>query len=303
MRELSVILVNMIAAGTPILYALLGDMVSQRAGVISLSVEGSMLVGACIGFGVAYSTNSMILATLAAMLAGGLVGLIQAFLVIDRKTNMMASGFVLMFLAQGLTAFYGRNLLGVTFRKSLTYAIPGLCKLPLIGSALFNQDILTYLSFLLPVIVWWILTKTRLGLLVCSVGEQPEVTRAYGYNPRLLQYGAVVFAGVLAGIGGARMSCIYTLGWANDMINGRGFIASALVILCSWKPLRAYMAAYLFGLAQALIVYLQVKGVAISMYFTMMLPYLLTLAALAVISTSKKPSMPEKIKVVSTGME
>lgn len=303
MRELSVILVNMIAAGTPILYALLGDMVSQRAGVISLSVEGSMLVGACIGFGVAYSTNSMILATLAAMLAGGLVGLIQAFLVIDRKTNMMASGFVLMFLAQGLTAFYGRNLLGVTFRKSLTYAIPGLCKLPLIGSALFNQDILTYLSFLLPVIVWWILTKTRLGLLVCSVGEQPEVTRAYGYNPRLLQYGAVVFAGALAGIGGAQMSCIYTLGWANDMINGRGFIASALVILCSWKPLRAYMAAYLFGLAQALIVYLQVKGVAISMYFTMMLPYLLTLAALAVISTSKKPSMPEKIKVVSTGME
>lgn len=303
MRELSVILVNMIAAGTPILYALLGDMVSQRAGVISLSVEGSMLVGACIGFGVAYSTNSMLLATLAAMLAGGLVGLIQAFLVIDRKTNMMASGFVLMFLAQGLTAFYGRNLLGVTFRKSLTYAIPGLCKLPLIGSALFNQDILTYLSFLLPVIVWWILTKTRLGLLVCSVGEQPEVTRAYGYNPRLLQYGAVVFAGALAGIGGAQMSCIYTLGWANDMINGRGFIASALVILCSWKPLRAYMAAYLFGLAQALIVYLQVKGVAISMYFTMMLPYLLTLAALAVISTSKKPSMPEKIKVVSTGME
>lgn len=303
MRELSVILVNMIAAGTPILYALLGDMVSQRAGVISLSVEGSMLVGACIGFGVAYSTNSMILATLAAMLAGGLVGLIQAFLVIDRKTNMMASGFVLMFLAQGLTAFYGRNLLGVTFRKSLTYAIPGLCKLPLIGSALFNQDILTYLSFLLLVIVWWILTKTRLGLLVCSVGEQPEVTRAYGYNPRLLQYGAVVFAGALAGIGGAQMSCIYTFGWANDMINGRGFIASALVILCSWKPLRAYMAAYLFGLAQALIVYLQVKGVAISMYFTMMLPYLLTLAALAVISTSKKPSMPEKIKVVSTGME
>ena len=303
MRELSVILVNMIAAGTPILYALLGDMVSQRAGVISLSVEGSMLVGACIGFGVAYSTNSMILATLAAMLAGGLVGLIQAFLVIDRKTNMMASGFVLMFLAQGLTAFYGRNLLGVTFRKSLTYAIPGLCKLPLIGSALFNQDILTYLSFLLPVIVWWILAKTKLGLLVCSVGEQPEVTRAYGYNPRLLQYGAVVIAGVFAGIGGAQMSCIYTLGWANDMINGRGFIASALVILCSWKPLRAYMAAYLFGLAQALIVYLQVKGVAISMYFTMMLPYLLTLAALAVISTSKKPSMPEKIKVVSTGME
>lgn len=303
MNDFSVILINMIAAGTPIMYALLGDMISQRAGVISLSVEGSMLVGACIGFGVAYSTNSMILATLAAMLVGGLVGLIQAFLVIDRKTNMMASGFVLMFFAQGLTAFYGRNILGVTFRKSLTYAIPGLSKIPVIGAAFFNQDILTYFSFLLPVIVWWILTKTKLGLLICSVGEQPEVTRAYGHDPRKLQYGAVITAGVLAGIGGAQMSCIYTLGWANDMINGRGFIASALVILCSWKPLRAYMATYLFGLAQALIVYLQIKGVAVSMYFTMMLPYLLTLSALAVISTSKKPSMPEKIKVVSTGID
>ena len=99
------------------------------------------------------------------------------------------------------------------------------------------------------------------------------------------------------------MSCIYTRGWADNMINGRGFIASALVILCSWKPLRSYWAAYLFGLAQALIVFLQLKGVHISMYVTMMLPYLLTMAALGIISISKKPSMPEKIKVVSTGTE
>ncbi len=303
MSDLSTILASMIAAGTPILYALIGDMIGQRAGVISLSVEGSMLVGACIGFGVAYNTQSMPLAVLAAVLGGGFVGFLQAFLVIDRKTNMMASGFVLMFFAQGLTAFYGRSLLGVSYRNATTYAVPLLSKIPVVGPALFNQDILTYISFLLPLAAFLVLTKTRLGLLVCSVGERPEVTLAYGHNPRLIQYGAVILAGMLAGIGGVQMSCVYTMSWSNNMINGRGFIASALVILCSWKPLRAYMAAYLFGLAQALLVYLQIKGVPISMYVTMMLPYLLTLAALAVISTSKKPSMPEKIKVTSPGFD
>ena len=291
----------MIAAGTPIVYALIGDMIGQRAGIISLSVEGSMLVGACVGFGVAYHTQNMLLGVVAAMLLGGFVGILQGFLVIDRKNNMMASGFVLMFFAQGLTAFYGRSLIGVSFRGAVNTSIPLLSQIPVIGQALFNQNVLTYISFLLPVAAWLVLTKTKLGLLICSVGERPEVTMAYGHNPRLIQYGAVIFAGMLAGIGGAQMSCVYTMSWSNNMINGRGFIASALVILCSWKPLRGHMAAYLFGLAQALLVYLQIKGVPISMYVTMMLPYLLTLIALAIISTSKKPCMPEKIKVTSTG--
>jgi simple sugar transport system permease protein len=293
----------MIAAGTPIIYALIGDMVGQRAGIISLSVEGSMLVGACVGFGVAYYTQNMLLAVLAAMICGGFVGLLQGFLVIDRKNNMLASGFVLMFFAQGITAFYGRSLIDVSFRGAVNSPIPFLSGIPVIGQALFNQNVLTYISFLLPVAAWIVLKKTKLGLLICSVGERPEVTLAYGHNPRLIQYGAVIFAGALAGIGGAQMSCVYTMSWANNMINGRGFNASALVILCSWKPLRGYMAAYLFGLAQALLVYLQIKGVPISMYVTMMLPYLFTLIALAIISTSKTPSMPEKIKVTSAGSD
>lgn len=303
MNDLTTILISTVSAGTPILYALIGDMIGQHAGIISLSVEGSMLAGACIGFGVAYRTQSLFLAVIAAALAGSLVGSLQAFLAIDRKTNMMASGFVLMFFTQGMTAFYGRSLLDVSFRKNLVLPIPFLSKIPVIGPALFSQDMLTYISFILPVAAWLVLTKTKLGLLICSVGERPEVTLAYGHDPRKIQYGAVIFAGLLAGIGGVQMSCVYTMGWSNGMINGRGFIASALVILCSWKPLRSYMAAYLFGLAQALLVYLQVKGVSISMYVTMMLPYLLTLVALGIISTSRKPSMPEKIKVISTGFD
>ena len=211
----------------------------------------------------------------------------------------MATGFILIFFAQGLTTFFGRSQLGVSLGKSFSLAIPVLSKIPVIGPAFFQQDILTYIAYVLPVLAWWFLTKTRTGLVLCSVGERPDVTRAYGYNPVVLQYGAVIFAGVLAGIGGAHMSVIYAMSWANNMINGRGIIASSLVILCSWKPQRAYLAAYLFGLAQALQIFFQIHEVPISMYVTLMMPYLFTLVALAIISTSKKPSMPEQLKIIT----
>lgn len=299
MNELTTILICMVSAGTPIIYALLGDLIGQRTGITSLSVEGSMLCGACVGFAVAAGSGSLFLAVLCAAIAGGLIGLIQAFLSISRKSNMMATGFILIFFAQGLTTFFGRSQLGVSLGKSFSLAIPVLSKIPVIGPAFFQQDILTYIAYVLPVLAWWFLTKTRTGLVLCSVGERPDVTRAYGYNPVVLQYGAVIFAGVLAGIGGAHMSVIYAMSWANNMINGRGIIASSLVILCSWKPQRAYLAAYLFGLAQALQIFFQIHEVPISMYVTLMMPYLFTLAALAIISTSKKPSMPEQLKIIT----
>ena len=299
MNELTTILICMISAGTPILYALVGDLIGQRTGITSLSVEGSMLCGACVGFAIAASTGSLFLAVLGAAMAGSVIGLIQAFLSISRKSNIMATGFILIFFAQGLTTFFGRSQLGTSLGKSFVLAIPGLSKIPVLGPALFQQDLLTYISYLLPIAAWWFLTRTRLGLLLCSVGERPEVTEAYGYHPKRLQYGAVIFAGLLAGIGGAHMSVIYTMSWSNNMINGRGIIASSLVILCSWKPQRAYMAAYLFGLAQALQIFFQIREVPISMYVTLMMPYLFTLIALAIISTSKRPSMPEKLKIVT----
>ena len=252
-----------------------------------------------VGFAVAAGSGSLFLAVLCAAIAGGLIGLIQAFLSISRKSNMMATGFILIFFAQGLTTFFGRSQLGVSLGKSFSLAIPVLSKIPVIGPAFFQQDILTYIAYVLPVLAWWFLTKTRTGLVLCSVGERPDVTRAYGYNPVVLQYGAVIFAGVLAGIGGAHMSVIYAMSWANNMINGRGIIASSLVILCSWKPQRAYLAAYLFGLAQALQIFFQIHEVPISMYVTLMMPYLFTLVALAIISTSKKPSMPEQLKIIT----
>ena len=302
MNDITTILTCMIAGGTPIVYAICGDLVGQRSGITSLSVEGSMLCGACIGFGAGAYTHNLLIAVVAAAFAGMFIAALQAFLSIDCKANMFASAFVLNFLAAGLTAFFGISLLSAKLEGFSKIAVPGLSRIPLIGKVLFNQDILCYVSYLLPVAIHQFLFKTRPGTVLRSAGENPEVTVAYGYHPRRIRYLSVLFAGAMAGIGGVQMSIFYTMNWSNDMVNGRGFVASALVVLCSWKPLRSYMAAYIFGLAQALQVFFQIKSVPISPYVTMMFPYLFTLAALAFISVSKKPSMPETLQMIIDDM-
>ena len=302
MKGLITVLASTITGGTPIIYAICGDLVGQRSGITSLSVEGSMLCGACVGFGTAVYSHNLILATICAAFAGMFIAAFQAFLSIDCKANMFASAFVLNFLAQGLTAFFGIPLLGAKLVGFSKHAIPILSKIPVIGEVFFKQDPLCYFSYCLPILVFLVLFKTRLGIVLRSAGENPEVTKAYGYNARIIRYGAVLFAGAMAGIGGAQMSIYYTMCWSNDMVNGRGFIASSLVVLCAWLPLRSYFAAYIFGLAQALQIFLQIKGIPISPYVTMMFPYLFTLIALGVASTSKKSLMPETLQVVIDDM-
>ena len=302
MNDLITVLSSMIASGTPIVYAICGDMVGQTSGITSLSVEGSMLCGACAGFGVAAYTQNLFLAVLAAAFSGMFIASLQAFLSIDCKANMFASAFVLNFLAQGLTAFFAIPLLSVKLEGFSKTAIPFLSNIPVIGPAIFRQDILCYFSFLLPPIIHYVFFKTRLGVVIRSAGENPDVTIAYGYDPRLIRYGSVLFAGAMAGIGGAQMSIFTTMNWSNDMINGRGFVASSLVVLCAWLPLRSYIAAYVFGLAQTLQIFFQIKQIPVSPYVTMMFPYLFTLVALAIVSTSKKPSMPETLQVVVDDM-
>ena len=170
MNELTTILICMVSAGTPIIYALLGDLIGQRTGITSLSVEGSMLCGACVGFAVAAGSGSLFLAVLCAAIAGGLIGLIQAFLSISRKSNMMATGFILIFFAQGLTTFFGRSQLGVSLGKSFSLAIPVLSKIPVIGPAFFSvRIVLTYIAYVLPVLAWWFLQKQNgAGALFCG---------------------------------------------------------------------------------------------------------------------------------------
>ncbi len=300
---LGTFLTSTVRSGTPVIFALVGDLIGQRAGIISLSVEGSMLGGACAGFAVAALTGNLLLAVLAAALSGAVIGFLQAYLTIDRKANMMAVGLALMFFAQGVTAYFGASLKSMQITGFQPIRIPLLANIPLIGEAFFHQDILTYGSYLLPVLAFLLLYKTKPGIMIRSVGEQHQVAHAYGYNARAIKYGAVIAAGVLAAIGGCQLSTAFTMTWTNNMSGGRGFVASSLVILCSWKSLRGYAAAYLFGGAQALQILFQLLQVPIPTYITLMLPYIVTLFALALVSSGRNPSMPEELKRLSQPME
>mgnify|MGYP000048981986 CR=1 FL=1 len=191
MNELTTILICMVSAGTPIIYALLGDLIGQRTGITSLSVEGSMLCGACVGFAVAAGSGSLFLAVLCAAIAGGLIGLIQAFLSISRKSNMMATGFILIFFAQGLTTFFGRSQLGVSLGKSFSLAIPVLSKIPVIGAGLFSAGYSDVYRLCTSGVSLVVPDKTRTGW--CSVlwgnglmsQERTGITRWFCNTERL----------------------------------------------------------------------------------------------------------------------
>ncbi len=298
MQTLDSFLMSMISSGTPILFALMGDLVGQQTGIISLSVEGSMLMGACAGFAAAAYTNSLLLTILAAALAGASIGLIQAFLVVSRKANMLASGLTLIFFAQGITGFAGRHLLTKEIAGFDKVAIPFLSKIPVIG-VFFNQDPITYLSYVLIVILYLVLNKTRFGFELRATGHNKESVEAYGINPKVMQYAAVIFAGLMAGIGGAHLSTAYTMSWVDNISGGRGLIASALVILCGWSIEKSMLAAYLFGGAQALQILLQMTGIKVPTYLMLMLPYVVTIISLAIVSVKGKAKMPEELTKIS----
>lgn len=296
-------LLNTVRSGTPIIFALIGDLIGQRAGHISLSVEGSMLMGCCLGYTTCYYTGNLWLAVLVSILGGALIGFLQVHLNIACGANMFALALALNYLAESVTSYFGSSMVSKSITGFSKIAIPGLCDIPLIGQALFNQDILTYISFVLPVVAFLVLYKTRLGLAIRACGEVHQVAVAYGYKVKWLKYGAVIAAGMLAAIGGCQLSCAYTMTWTAGMSGGRGFIASALVILCCWKPLRAYFAAYLFGAAQALGILFQLMGLPIPTNIVSMAPYVIVLIALAITAINKTPMMPEELKKIGRPLE
>lgn len=296
-------LLNTIRSGTPIMYALIGDMIGQRAGHISLSVEGAMLAGCCVGFATCFYTDNLLLAVLLAAAAGIFIGFLQAHFSIKCGADMFALALAINYFASALTNYFGAPLVSKSINGFSRIAIPVLSDIPIIGDAVFNQDILTYFSYLLPIIAGFVLFKTKLGVALRTAGEMHQVGVAYGYNVKWLKYGAIMMAGLLAAVGGVQLSCAYTMTWTADMAGGRGFIASALVILCSWKPKRAYMAAYMFGAAQSLQILFQLLAIPIPTNIVTMAPYVVTLVALAFISLNRNPSMPEELKKIGRPLE
>ena len=287
------VLAGAVRGGTSILYAALGETVSERAGVINLGTEGCMLVGALTGYAVASNTGSPWAGVMAAAIAGSLLALVHAVLVITRKASQLASGLVVLFLGLGITSLFGGAYVGRETSPLRPVPVPVLSDLPGIGPVLFNHDALTYLSFLMGPVIFWMLFRTRWGLLLRSAGERTEVLSSYGFSPSRIQYVAVMVGGSLAGIGGAQLSTAYANAWFENMTQGRGFIAVALVIFAAWHPLKAVGGAYLFGAALALSPALQARGIGLNQFALDAIPYVVTIVVLVALSRKRLDSAPE----------
>ena len=268
-------------SGAPLLYATLAEVLGQRAGVVNLGLEGVMLLGAVVAFVTTVHTGHATAGVLAAALAGSAFNALFAWLVVDRRANQLATGLALMFAGVGLSALIGAPYIGRPIAGLPELPIPGLASLPVLGPALFAHDALVYAAVPVAVAVWWATFKTRWGLAVRAVGENPVAAFAAGRSPRAVQYQALLLAGLLAGIAGADLSIAVAKTWAEWMTAGRGFIAVALVVFARWQPLRAVAGAFLFGGAISLQLQLQARGIPVSPFVLDMLPYLLSLAVLA----------------------
>ncbi len=292
------VITGAVGPGISVMYATYGEVITERSGKINLGVEGSMLMGACFGFIAAAETGSEAIGVLTGAMAGGGLSLIFAFLVVHRRANQLATGLALTMLGAGITSWAGRSYVGVNIDGLNSISIPFFSRLPLIGEALFQQDILAYCAYALGPILWYLLFRTRWGLSLRAVGESVEVAYAAGRNPAVVQYVAIFLGGMLAGIGGSQLSLAFTQSWSEGMTAGRGFIAVALVIFGMWTPLRAMAGALLFGAAIGLELQLQTVDAPISSFYLQMLPYVITLSVLAIWTGSALRSMPEGLKRV-----
>jgi general nucleoside transport system permease protein len=270
-------------AATPLVVASMGELVTERSGVLNLGLEGMMLVGAVTGFGVTLATGSMALGLLAAMAAGMLMALIFGFLVLTLQTNQVATGLALTLFGIGVSAFLGRGFVGQTVERMPNLDFPLLSDLPFIGPLLFRFDTMVYASVALVVAIGWVLARTRLGLVIRAVGESPHSAHAIGFNVIALRYGTVLFGGAMAGLGGAYLSLALTPMWVEGMTAGRGWIALAQVVFATWKPRGVLVGAYLFGGVTVLQFHGQGMGLAIPSEFLSMLPYVATIVVLVII--------------------
>ncbi|HCP53462.1 MAG: ABC transporter permease [Pseudomonadaceae bacterium] len=274
----------MVRTGTPLLLVALGELVCEKSGVLNLGQEGMMLFGAVIGFIVAFSTGSLWLGVLLAIAAGMLLSLLFAIVALGFNANQVATGLALTIFGVGLSTFAGAAWVGKPLTGFEPIALPYLSDIPLIGRMLFAQDLLVYLSFALFALVAWVMLKTRIGLIIQAVGENPDAASAMGLPVLRVRTLAVMFGGAMAGLAGSYLSLAYTPMWAENMTAGRGWIALALVVFASWRVFRVLLGAYLFGLASIVHLVAQGIGISVSSNLLAMLPYVATIVVLVLLS-------------------
>ncbi len=284
MEHLATLIALTLAAGTPLVLAGAGELVTERSGVLNLGVEGMMLVGAVVAFIVAATTKSPWLGASAGMLAGAALALVFAVLTLTLLANQVAAGLALSLFGVGLSAFVGLDYVSVVIEGITPVAIPGLSDLPVFGALLFAHSPFVYLSIVLLALVNWFLFRTRAGLILRAVGESPESANAIGYRVLKIRYAAVLFGGACAGLAGAYLAVAYTPLWTEGMTAGRGWIALALVVFATWKPWRLLAGAYLFGAVTLAQFQAQAIGLAVPSQLLSMLPYVATILVLTLIS-------------------
>lgn len=285
-----------IALSVPMAFAALGEVISERAGVINLGTEGVMLVGAISAFSVSFFQHSNLLGILFGALFGASLGLLMGFISISLKQDQILSGLGIYFLGLGLSGFLYEALfseIGSTIRIAglPKLPIPVISQIPILGDSLFSQDIVEYLAFITLILVIFVVGRTTLGLNLRAVGENPSAADTLGVSVVKIRYIAVIVGATLAGIGGAYLALSSHAFQAENITAGRGFIAVAMVYFGKWRPARAFFGTFLFGAAYLLGAFFQVVGSIIPYYFLLMVPYVLTLVMLVLIARgARQPS-------------
>jgi simple sugar transport system permease protein len=289
---------------TPVLLAMLGEMLTQRTGIVNLGVEGQMLVGAAAGFAVTYASGSPWLGLLVGALAGMALSSVHALLCLGLGVNQIASGLAIFFLGNGLSAFYGAPLVGQQISGFHSLAHGWLGHLPIVGSFLGQLTPTVYLALILVLLCGLFLYRTQWGLVWRATGESADALRMLGKKPVALRIAGILTGGLFTGLAGAALSVDYTRTWVEQMTAGRGLLAVGLVIVARWNPWLALPVALIYGLSEALALRLQSMGADISPYLLGTLPYLVPLVVLLLSyrASQRGTSMPQELVGVFRGM-
>ncbi|MFZ5624336.1 MAG: ABC transporter permease [Gemmatimonadota bacterium] len=270
---------------TPLLFAATGETITERSGVINLSVEGAMLAG-CLAAALGATAGGAWAGVAAATAAGMLIAAIFAAVAIGARVDQIITGTAVTLGCVGLTGAiyrqaYGSAGVGLSLPTLPAVSLPGLSAIPVLGPGLFSQPVLTYLALALAPLAWWVLFRTRIGLALRAAGESSESARAVGVPVQAMRFGATLVGGAFAGLAGATLVLAQVGTFAEKMTAGRGFVAIAIVVLGRWNPLGAMVAALVFGAATALQFLFQALGIKVPYQLFLMFPYVVTLVALA----------------------
>ena len=278
-------ILTIITAATPLLFAALGEMVTEKSGVLNLGVEGMMIMGAIMGFVAIHYSGSITVALLVSIISGMLMASLFALLVLKFHASQVPTGLALTIFGIGLSALVGQSMIGIAYEGIPKVPLPLLSSIPLIGEIFFQHDILVYLSVVMVLAVSYFLRHSRGGLILRAIGDSHDAAHAMGYSVVRIRFLAILFGGAMAGLGGAYLSLSYSPLWVEQMTAGRGWIALALVVFATWRPMRVLLGAYLFGGITILQLHAQALGIAVPSQVMSMLPYLATIVVLVIISS------------------